>query len=206
VLSIIFSIEGSNLPEHYSASRGAQYSMSFLNSVNWVKVAWAALIPFAIFVIIFGTAGVGYANMHNLPAFLPVSYAMVLAGFASIGLAIYKISRIRAKERVYARDYLGAQSKDTESGRTNQKCTGCNGTGQIIISRRVPCGSCSGKGYNVEKVGQWGYYSGSPSYHPSQWGYDEKRRHCYACYGRGSIDEPYWVTHLDCRGSGIRPA
>jgi hypothetical protein len=105
--------------------------------------------------IIFGTAGVAYANIHNLPAFLPVGYAIILAGFASIGLAIYKISRIRAKERVYARDYLGAGEQVLGEWRygiwvgflrrqkilvvlTNQSLMAINqGTGRIFFEARL---------------------------------------------------------------------
>lgn len=66
------------------------------------------MIPVGIFVIIFGIVGTVVANMNNLPAFMPVAYSMILGGLGLIGLSIYKLARIRAKERVYARDYIAA--------------------------------------------------------------------------------------------------
>jgi hypothetical protein len=80
--------------------------MSILSSEILIKLAWIALIPASIFVIIFGIAGIVVANMNHLPAFIPVAYSMILGGFGIIGLSIYKLARVRAKERVYARDYV----------------------------------------------------------------------------------------------------
>jgi hypothetical protein len=101
------TIEGNSLPGKYSFCRGREHHMNLPTSKTLAKVVWIALIPAGIFVIIFGITGVFVANRDNLPAFLPVAYAMVLGGLALIGTSAYKISRIRAKERVYARDYLG---------------------------------------------------------------------------------------------------
>ena len=80
--------------------------MSILTSAALIKLAWIGLIPVGIFVIMFGIAGVFVANRDNLPAFLPVSYSIILGGLGLIALGIYKLARVRAKERVYARDYI----------------------------------------------------------------------------------------------------
>lgn len=92
-------------------------STDFLHTIDWLSIAWKALMVFGIMVVLWGIFGNIVASVQKRPDLLDVGYFVMTIGFGLFALGMYKVMHKRSKDRVSPEDYLASGEQMLEQWR-----------------------------------------------------------------------------------------